>query len=201
MKLPFERLGAFVVWYVARDLPLVVAKSDLVKFIDEAPFDDANQSSRLKMAVFMGAGYSDEVSESAAIVTHEIERSINSNGWPYSYRFEGKKAVSAFEAYTSAFCFCNKNIASEEVRTSIDGHVSYKFFRCKLMRKVELISFSKDMVESVVGPSMEYFVGLAGGDYLYFGGESIKRLYSDLLEPVSERPDYYELLAASYSQR
>ena len=57
------------------------------------------------------------------------------------------------------------------------------------------------MVESVVGPSVEYFVGLAGGEYLYFGEGSIKRLYSDRLEPVSERPDYYELLAASYGQR
>jgi len=201
MKLPFERLGAFFVWYLARDLPLVLTKSDLVKFIDKAPIEDANQSSRLKIAVFMGVGYSAEISESATIVTHEIERSIDSNGWPYSYRFEGKEAVSAFEAYTSAFCFCNKNIAAEEARTSIDGHVSYMFVRCKLMRKVELISFSKDMVESVVGPSVEYFVGLAGGEYLYFGEGSIKRLYSDRLEPVSERPDYYELLAASYGQR
>jgi|AntDeeMetagen681_2_1112603.scaffolds.fasta_scaffold08009_3 hypothetical protein len=201
MKLPFERLGAFVVWYVGRKLPLVITKSDLAKFIDEAPLDDPLQSSKLKMAVFMGVGNSNEVVDSAAVVTKEIERRVSSYGWPYSYKFEAKEAFTAFEAYTSAFCFCNKKITAEEIRTSFDGHVSYKFYRRKLIGKIELISFSKDMIESVVGPSSEYFVGLAGGDYLYFGEGSIKRLYSDRLGAISEKPDYHDLLAASYSQR
>lgn len=201
MKLPFERLGGFVVWHIGRKLPLVVLKPDLVKFIDEAPFDDALQSARLKMAVFMGVGDSAEVASSAAVVTKEIGRRISSNGWPYSYRFKSEEAVPAFEAYTSAFCFCNKKIIVEEVSTGVDGHASYRFSRRKLLGKLDLISFSKDMVDSVVGPSFEYFVGLAGGDYLYFGEGAIKRLYSDILGPLSQEPDYHELMAASHSQR
>ncbi|HSO84829.1 hypothetical protein [Thiocapsa sp.] len=201
MKLPFESFGGFVVWYIGRELPLVVLKLDLVRFIDEAPFADALQSARLKMAIFMGVGDSAEVASSAAVVTKEIERRISSNGWPYSYKFKAGEAVTAFDVYTSAFCFCNKKIIIEEVRTAVDGHVSYRFGQRKLLGRRDLVSFSKNMVESVVGPSFEYFVGLAGGDYLYFREGAIKRLYSGLLGPLSEEPDYHELMAASYSQR
>ena len=201
MKLPFERLVEFTVWYIAPDLPLVVLNSDLLKIINAAPFDDPRQSAGLKMAVFHGIGNSKQVFSSAAMITKEIKLRIDSNGWPYSYRFHNREAIAAFEAYTSAFCFCNKNILAEEHRTSIDGHVSYVFRHQKLFSKIDLVSFSKNVVISIIGPSIEYFVGLSNGDYMYFGQGSIKRLYSDDLGHISKEPDYHELMAASYDQR
>ena len=202
MKLPFESCNGFIIWYVGQPkIPIVTTRIDLKKIIEETFTRDSLESAKLKMAVFNGVGDKKEVMHSADQVTEQIKKTLDSHGWPYSYRFEGKEVVSAFKAYTSAFCFINRDIHPEEIRTDCDDYVSYRLFRRKITGKSEITSFSESSIESLIGPNFEYFLGLSGGDYLYFYQGKIKKIQGERLEWLSRTPKYDELLSASYPQR
>jgi hypothetical protein len=201
MKLPFERIGNFIVWYIKPDFPIVIPANELSSFINESADLEPLQSMELKMAVFQGVGSSADVNKAAQIFGKELGARINNKEWPYSYRFVGSEASAAFEAYVSTFCYCNKRIVANQFRTSIDGHVSYEFEKKGIFGCKKMLSFSRSMIASVIGPSGEFFVGLSNSDYLYFGGGDIKRLYFENTEELPEEPDYHDLMAWSYCQR
>lgn len=201
MKLPFEHIGNFVVWYIKPNFPIVIPANELLSFINESTDLEPLQSMKLKMAVFQGVGSSADVNKAAEIFGKELGARINNKEWPYSYRFVGSTASAAFEAYVSTFCYCNKRIVANQFRTSIDGHISYEFKRKGIFGYKKMFSFSKSIITSVIGPSGEFFVGLSNSDYLYFGGGDIKRLYFENTDELPEEPDYHELMAWSYCQR
>lgn len=201
VNLPFERLPGFIVWYLDRKFPIAIPAGDVKMFIDDTSFGDPMQSMNLKMAIFEGVGHFQEVKEAAMSFTKKLKRKISENGWPYAYKFYSSQAFTAFEAYITVFCFINNNIVAEKQCTSIDGQVVYRFYLKKIFKKKELLSFSQNAVASVIGPSVEFFVGLTSGDYLYFGQGSIKRLFPDELGSLSAGATYQDLMTASYNRR
>jgi len=201
VRLPFEYLPGFVVWYLHGKLPIVIPKSDVKAFIAECSFDDPLQSLELTLAIFEGVGHFREVENAALIFSENLKRRISENGWPYCYRFYTEQATSAFDAYVSAFCFSNKSILVKKIQTSIDDHVYYRCYIKKLLHNTEILSFSRSTLKSVIGPTGNFFVGLVNGDYLYFGEGSIKRLFNYKLGKIPDDAGYHDLMAASYNQR
>ena len=95
MKLPFEKLSGFVAWYISPQFPLVLPSQDLAAIINESSGLEPMESAKIKMAVFEGVGNSSEIHRLARVISRDIERKIEPNGWPYSYVFEGREALSA----------------------------------------------------------------------------------------------------------
>ena len=201
VKLPFECMQGFVVWYLHEKLPIVIPRADVKAFIADSSFDDPLLGLELTLAIFEGIGHFREVKNAALIFSENLKRRISENGWPYCYRFYSEQATSAFEAYISAFCFSNKNILAERYQTSIDRSVYYCFYEKKLLHNTELLSFSQSTLKFVIGSSVNFFVGLDNGDYLYFGDGSIKKLFTDEIGRLPEDAGYHVLMTASYNQR